>query len=881
VAGVPSGTVTFLFTDVEESTRRWQDDPEAMRASMVEHDAMLREVVAKHRGHVFKHTGDGIAAVFASAVDACAAAVDAQSRLGDLLPVRMGLHTGEAEARDGDYFGSTLNRCARLMGVAHGGQALVSAAVAALVREEATLVDLGAHRLRDLSYPEHVWQLGAGSFPPLRSLEHLPTNLPLQTSSFVGRANEVTEVGSLLRDQRLVTLTGVGGVGKTRLALEVGANVLPHYVDGVWFVELAPLAHDEMVLATIGDVLGIRAQTGEPFATTLVSRLEPKRLLVILDNCEHVIAPVARLVQRVVSGAPDVRVLATSREPLGIGAEKVRAVPPLAESTEAIELFVERATLAGASVEDSQLDAVGDICARLDGIPLAIELAAARARMMAPAQIAERLDQRFRLLTGGGRTAVERHRTLQATVSWSYGLLDETEQAVFRCLSTMAGTFDLDAAEAVASGPMVDDFEVLDALGHLVDKSMILTVQTPRGLRYRLLETLRQFAAERLVDCGDAAAVQERHAGYFADRAVRLGRSTGDTDQNDVLDAIDVDLDNYRKAFVHLLSIGMTDEAARGIVALGTYWQVRRTREGLRWQETILARADLAPQRRIRALAHAARAEAQVGAVDRAEEMAKEVVALSEAAGVDPPWGALEALTVVALQRGDAVGYRRWWERAHQVAMNRGDQYLLLLIRAQCGSVPRGWPDDDMVEYHERLRQEIGQHGDPMLMFLAANTFATVLHHAGQVDRAREVARASIEPACRAGPLSHSAALITAAAIDALSAPSDVRARAAATEGLLIARDEGLTLEVLHLVFVAAALSVERHVEVAAALLAAVNRHGDATGTRARGDYVLVACQAKAQAAIDAYTGDLTSARRQGEAMSIDELISFTLDALA
>jgi predicted ATPase len=880
VGSVPSGTVTFLFTDVEGSTRRWQDDPEAMRALLVEHDAILREVIDEHRGLQFKHTGDGVAAAFASAADACAAAVDAQLRLRDVLPVRMGLHSGEAELRDGDYFGSTLNRCARLMGVAHGGQVLVSAAVAALVREQVALVDLGEHRLRDLSYPEHVWQVGGGAFAPLRSLESFPTNLPLQSSSFVGRVREVEAVAALLVDHRLVTLTGVGGVGKTRLAFEVGAALLPRLADGVWVVELAPLAHDEMVLATIAEAVGVPAQTGESLATTLVSRLMSRQLLVILDNCEHVLNPVARLVDRLTTSAPNVRVLATSRELLGIAAERVQAVPPLAEGTEAIELFIDRATQSGARFDESERQAIAEICVRLDGIPLAIELAAARARMMAPSQIAERLDQRFRLLTGGGRTAVERHRTLRATVSWSYELLDQNERSVFQRLSTLTGSFDLQAAEAIAAGGTVESFEVLDAVGHLVDKSMVVAAPAPSGVRYRLLETMRQFAADHLADQPDGAEVQDRHAAFFGDRAVTLGRATGGTDQNMVLDAIDADIDNYRTAFAHLLSGGRIDDAARAVLALVAYWQIRRTREGLRWQQTILAHPDLDARRRVRALAAVARSEAQVGDRHRSEQHATEAVQLAEAAGVDPPWGAFEALLLAARRRQDAVAYRRWWELGHRVVMAGGDRYLQLLVEAQRGDVPGAWDTDELIEFHERLHREIGQHGDPLLVFVAAHTFAGVLYHAGQTARALDMAHSAIEPGRRAGPLSHSVALLTAAAVDALTEGIDhTQARATAGESIRIARDEGLTSQLLPVVFVAAAIAARRDdIERAAVLLAAAARHADPTGIG--GDYLSRACRAEAQTAVDAYSGDLTAARHQGAAVTLDELTTYTLATL-
>jgi hypothetical protein len=542
-------------------------------------------------------------------------------------------------------------------------------------------------------------------------------------------------------------------------------------------------------------------------------------------------------------------------------------------------LFIDRATQAGASFDESHRRAIGEICVRLDGIPLAIELAAARARMMAPSQIAERLDQRFRLLTGGGRTAVERHRTLQATVSWSYELLDDTERVVFQRLSTFAGSFDLDAAEAITGGGIVQGFDVLDALGHLVDKSRVLAVPDPTGVRYRLLETLRQFAADRLAEQTDVTEVQDRHATHWRDRAVTLGRATGGTDQSAVLDAIDADIDNYRSAFAHLLSTGKVNESARGILALNTYWQIRRTREGLRWQQQLLTQPDLDTHRRIRALAGAARAEALVGDADGAERNATEAVRLAETAGVNAPWGAFEALMVLAIFRQDAAAYRHWWERGHEVAVASGQRYLLLLADAQRGVVPGAWGNVELIEHYDRLQAEIGQHGDPMLMFLSANSFAGVLYHAGQIDRAREMAQSAIEPGQRAGPISHCSALATAAAVEVLSGDADdARARATAAEGLRIARDEGLTTEAIFVVFVAACLAARRNdIERAAVLLAGAARHADGIGIGGALSHV---CRVHAQAAVDAHPGDLTVARRRGEAMTLDDLTTYTLDAL-
>ena len=875
----PSGTVTFLFTDVEGSTRRWQDEPEAMRARLGEHDASVRRVIEKHHGHVFKHTGDGVAAVFASASDAVAGAVDAQEQLRDVLPVRMGLHTGEAELRDGDYFGSTLNRCARLMGVAHGGQVVCSAATAELVRDRDDLRDLGEHRLRDLTLAEHVWQIGAGEFAALQSLDMARTNLAVQPTALVGRQTLIAELAALVEHEPLVTLSGVGGVGKTRLAYEVGAEVLPMFADGVWVVELAPIAHDGLVLATIADVLGIAAQTGEPLATTIVSRLRTRQMLVIVDNCEHVLSPVARLADRLAAAAPGVRVLATSREPLGVAAERVRAVPPLAEATEAVELFVERAGRAGATFEGpEQMAAVVEICARLDGLPLAIELAAARARMMAPVQIAERLDQRFRLLTGGGRTAVERHRTLQATVAWSYELLDETERSVFQRLSTLAGSFDLAAAEAIAAGGAVADFDVLDALGHLVDKSMVLTVAGTTGSRYRLLETLRQFAADRLADEPDVIEVYDRHGEYWRDRAVALGRATGGSDQVAVLDAIDADIDNYRTAFAHLLTVGRVNDAARGLVALDAYWQIRRPREGLAWQEQLLSHPDLDADRRLRALALAAQIGIILGNVFAGERYATEAVELADTSGVAPPWGVLQAMMFVGRHRRDPDAYRHWYERAHEVAVASGQLYPRLLTEAQRGHGPGLLEADELVEHYERLLPEIRQHGDPVLVASCLAGYAKVFYQTGQFERAQELRRTAVESARHAGPTIYSG-MLCEAAVEYMLRGDRGAARDVAAEGLRIARDEGFTGVVISSVIAAAGLAARRDdLATAAVLLAGVARHGDPLGIG--GSQLVHACRVETQAAADAVPGNLDAARSLAAGMTFDDLINYTLESL-
>lgn len=891
---VPAGTVTFLFTDLEGSTRLWQERPDAMHKALARHDELLRHAIETHTGFVVKTMGDGFHAAFAAAHQAVEAAVAAQRAIEaepwtetGPLHVRMGVHSGPVEVRDGDYYGTTVNRAARLMGVAHGGQLVCSQATAELVRDDladdVALVDLGEHRLRDLARPVAIHQIVAlglrREFPPLRSLDNAPTNLPVQPTALVGRQALIAELASLLEREPLVTLTGVGGVGKTRLAVEVGAEVLPRYPDGVWVVELAPLAHDEMVLQTIADVLGVAAQTSEPLVTTLLGRLRSKRLLIVIDNCEHVLDPVARFVDRLASTASDVRVLATSREPLGVSAERVRAVPPLVDRAEAVELFFERAQHAGAVIEGrEQLAAVGDICARLDGIPLAIELAAARARMMAPTQIAERLGQRFRLLTGGGRTAVERHRTLQATVSWSYELLDETERVVFERLSTFAGSFGLDAAERVAAGGEIEEFEVLDALGHLVDKSMVLAEAGQGGVRYRLLETLRQFAADRLATCADAVDVQDRHAAYFRERAQLLGRSAGEAGQASVLDDLEVDLDNYRTAFGHLLSTGRVRDAATGLLAMYAYWQIRRPREGLRWHHRLLGHTELDARTRLNVLGFVAMAETQaVGNLAAGERHAREAVGLAETAGVDPPWGSLMALTYVAQDRADVPAYRSWVDRCQTVSERAGDTYRVLLSQVMWYMVGTDDETGEMLPRLERLAAEIDRLGDPLLQCLLELGTATIFYRASRYDEARAHARAALDE--RAGPSAYCGALFNAAAIELLSGGDLVWGAEQLAGSLRVARDEGLTGSAVKIVRVAAAFAVARgDVEAAAVLLAASDHHATMLG--GVHEEISTACAAQARAVVDATDANVTAARSRGEALTFDDLISCALDEL-
>jgi predicted ATPase len=517
-----------------------------MRTALARHDDLIRAAVAACGGYVFGTGGDGFAVAFSRAGDALAAARDIQEALagaawprGAELRVRMGAHTGEVEERDGNYFGPAVNRAARLMAAGHGGQILVSQATVD-VAGPGGLVDRGEHRLRDLTAPERLWQLGSGVFPPLRTVDALATNLPRLLTSFVGRERELVDVAKAVGERRVVTLTGVGGVGKTRLALQCGADLLDRFADGVWLVELADVAGADAVAAAVASALGIGERLGMGLVASIVDALRPRDRLVILDNCEHVLDAAAELVVAVARGCPGVRVLATSREALGTPGEFAYRVPSLAARSpddDAARLFVERAGDAQgrSGMDPGVLDDVLSLCQALDGIPLAIELAAARSVSLSPKEIGDRLRDRFRLLRGRGRGSQERHQTLRATVDWSYGLLDPVEQALFRRLAVFIDGFTLAAAEAIGAGDPVDEAQVVDVLDSLVAKSLV-AIEGSTTTRYRLLETLRQYASERLVDAGEVELLEASHAdhylrlarewipGIYGDRDVELAR---------------------------------------------------------------------------------------------------------------------------------------------------------------------------------------------------------------------------------------------------------------------------------------------------------------------------------------------------------------------
>jgi predicted ATPase/class 3 adenylate cyclase len=624
---LPTGTVTFLFTDIEGSTRLWEQYPDSMRLALARHDEIAASIVTKFRGALVKSRGEGdsLFAVFALATDAVEAATALQlaytrEAWPESLPleIRMALHTGEADERDGDYYGPAVNRCARLRAIAHGGQILLSSATQEIAQDTladgVTLHSCGLHRLKDLGRPESVYQLRHAAlpadFPPLRSLDNadLPNNLPPQLTSFIGREKELAEIRRLFAATRLLTLTGAGGCGKTRLALQVAADLLDDSPGGVWLVELAALTDGAMVVQAAASALSIREVPGQPVLQTVIDYLKTRQMILVLDNCEHLLGACAEIAGAILRHCPGVSLLATSREGLGVAGEQTYRVPSMSlpdpvqpqtpESlcqSESARLFVERAGQGQPDfhVTPQNTAVLASICRRLDGIPLAIELAAARVRALSLEEINSKLDQRFRLLTGGSRTALPRQQTLRSLIDWSYVLLNLQEQMLMQRVSVFSGGWTLEAAEAVCSGDGIEEWEVLDLLSSVVDKSLVIVDFGGKVARYRLLETVRQYARDRLLEREDAHECRNRHLAYYLNLAERVAPNLTGPDQLEWLATLDPEYENLRAALEW--SLDLPDDGAMAVrmgASLWPYWNMRHRRsEGRPLLAAVLARS--------------------------------------------------------------------------------------------------------------------------------------------------------------------------------------------------------------------------------------------------------------------------------------------------
>ncbi|MCV7381949.1 LuxR family transcriptional regulator [Mycobacterium alsense] len=614
---LPTGTVTLLLADVEGSTRLWETQPEEMTAALARLNKTVDEVVAAHEGvrPLEQGEGDSFVAAFSRASDAVACALELQRAPLAPIRLRIGIHTGEIQLRDeSNYAGPTINRTARLRDLAHGGQTVLSGVTESLVVDRLPdgvwLSDLGSHPLRGVARPERVLQLChpdlRNEFPPLRARHAVAShNLPAQLTSFVGRQAQMGELRQLVADNRLITLTGAGGAGKTRLAVEVAPTLVSEFSDGIWYVDLAPIANPAVTAATVARTLDLPDQPGRSTMDVLLRFFDEKKMLLLLDNCEHLLEPSGALVVELLANCPKLTILATSREPLGLPGELSWRVPSLPPAGEAIELFADRARRARPDfvVDEGNSALVQEICERLDGMPLAIELAAARIRALSLRQIVDSLHDRFRLLTGGARTAVRRQQTLRASVDWSHALLTGAEQVLFRRLAAFMGGFDLDAAQAVGAGSEVESYQLLDQLSLLVDKSLVVADDTGDGMRYRLLETVRQYAQEKLGDSGEADEVRTRHRDYYASRATHL-ESTAQSGDEPLVEWAKVELDNLRAAFAWSRENSEPEAALRLLSTLHRFWlRGWRFKEALVGFDAVLPEAEHSPAVWVRAVA--------------------------------------------------------------------------------------------------------------------------------------------------------------------------------------------------------------------------------------------------------------------------------------
>lgn len=760
MSDAPRGTVTFLFTDIVGSTRLWERHPEAMGEALRRHDALMREASARHEGHVFKTVGDAFCVAFPTPRQALAAAIHAQRQIAGMdwgalgsLAVRMGIHSGTAELRDNDYFGGTLNRTARIESAAHGGQILLSQVTQGLLEddrpEHTAFRSLGSHRLRNLDRPEHLFQaVVAGleqDFPAPRSLEVLPNNLPIQTSSFVGREREMEEVKERLQKSRLLTLLGTGGTGKTRLSLETGAQLIQVFEDGVWLVELAIISEPGQIVEAVAVAVGAQGEPERSLRDTVIHFLRSRKVLLLLDNCEHLLAPVAALVAQLLRACPHLKILATSRHSLGVAGEVTYPVPPLrmldvrlVELTgpdiverlsqyEAVKLFIERvaAVRPGFVITNANAPALAEICSRLDGIPLAIELAAARARVLELDQIAARLDDRFRLLRGNTTGRLPHQQTLETLIDWSHDLLSESERLLLRRMGVFVGGRTLIGLETVCSGDALDALDILDLLQQLIDKSLV-TVEREAGAepRYTLIETVWHYTRAKLDGSGEMERLKNRHLAYFLAFAEDAAPRLEGPSQKEWLDRCQREIFNFRHAWEWCLRSRQAEFGFRLIRALCRFLEVRGNLEEslqvvnrvnelptegvapgivaefrlaagrLAWAADRYALArehDLEAQRRFEAMGDEvgfARAAALLSYLDRSEgriDEAERRLQLALAVARERRVPALEAMALsglgsIAMERDDLVLARQLKESSLKIYQSIGDLWIAALV---------------------------------------------------------------------------------------------------------------------------------------------------------------------------------------------------------
>jgi predicted ATPase/class 3 adenylate cyclase len=706
---LPGGTVTFLFTDIEGSTRLLRRIGDRYAVVLERHRELLRGAVASHGGAEVDCEGDGLFFAFGGAKSAVAACIAGQRALltepwpSDVaVRVRMGLHTGEATPLNGRYVALAVHQAARVASAAHGGQVLVSDATAAAVTEAlpaSSMQQVGAYRLKDFDTPVMLFQVChpdlPRDFPPPRASAVEVHNLPASLSSFVGRERETAEVEELLVVGRLVTVTGAGGCGKTRLALEVASRKLELFADGVWFVDLAPLSDPQLVGQTVIHALGAREEPGRPVFDTLEGFVAHRELLIVVDNCEHLIQACAVLVEHLLRAGPGVRILATSRETLGLPGEQIWRVPSLSlpdqgaspdvvMGSESARLFLERARAVRADlvVSEEDIAALAEIVSRLDGIPLALELAAARADMLSLTQIATRLDDRFGLLSRGPRTAQPRQQTLAGAIDWSYGQLSDLERAVFCRLSIFAGGFSLEAAEAVTTGPGLDSGDILDLVTNLAAKSLVLVTGQGDSQRYRLLETIRAYAADKVIGTGEQAELRGRHLAWFLDLAELTEPQLAGPGRGRLMRSLEADQENFRRALDHSVETGAVDRGLRLATALAPFWTSHGNwKEACGYFEELLPQASGDVPHLGQALVAAGSMFLLRGDYDRSEALLEGAHTWARAAGnVDILAQSLSGLGYIAFRRSRQDEAEAMWTEALDASRKAGDSRVAATV---------------------------------------------------------------------------------------------------------------------------------------------------------------------------------------------------------
>lgn len=778
MSDLPEGVVTFLFTDIEGSTSRWEHEPEAMQAALARHDAILRDAIESHGGIVFKTVGDAFYAVFPQPGDALAAAIDAQrvlqaetwdARLG-AIRVRMGVHTGQAERRGPDYFGQPLNRVARLMSSGHGGQILLSAATSALVQatlpEGATLRDLGERRLKDLLRPEHIYQITVvglpDQFPPLKTLDLRPNNLPIAPTPLVGRDRDLSKVRGMLLtpDVRLVTLLGPGGMGKTRLSLQVAADLSDDFADGLYFIALAAVTEGEFVLSTIAQTLGVHEAPGESLHDALLNYVRDKKLLLVLDNLEQVIEPAAEIVADLLAAGAGVKMLATSRITLKVRGEHEYPVPPLAlpdprhlppldalAEYPAIQLFIQRATASkpGFALTPANAPAVAQICAMLDGLPLAIELAAARTKLLPPPALLQKMapaksggiSARLRVLTGGARDMPVRHQTLIDTIAFSYDLLTEDEQALHRRLAVFVSGWTYDEAEAIVAAAGDLQLDMLDGLESLVEKSLIRQSEEDDGadVRFNMLQVIREFGLLRLDEANEGTSLRQAHADHFLQFAEEADGNLSGADQATWLNRLETEHDNLRAALAWARDAHESTFGLRLAGMLCRFWQTRGyLTEGRTWIEEFLVldagKADPATRARVYfRLGGILVQQGEYAAADQANEQALAIY--RQAGDRRGEMQVLNGLGLAALFRGDYARAESIYSESLAIARESNDKAIPTLL-LNLGIVVYRQSDFDRAQaYFEESERQARQQKDVRIVGLA-------LGNLGQVAMARQ-----------------------------------------------------------------------------------------------------------------------------------------------